>query len=194
MSLASLGSNYALRKVATEPPAGGSPAAQPSGVSQKSIDALVRWIPGETITLYAAIISISNTSLSKNQALAILLICLVINVGTGWSIAVHRAVQTLDPGRNWFSQFPTHVPVWEIALSSVALFRLDLRDSRLLAPAALVLGCVARRRRDHRHRCRHCFRRRAVEPLAAGRPDAAVVTSQGEPVASLLLAEQRGPG
>ena len=121
-SLASLGSNYALRKVATEPPAGGSPAAQPSGVSQKSIDALVRWIPGETITLYAAIISISNTSLSKNQALAILLICLVINVGTVWSIAVHRAVQTLDPGRNWFSQFPTHVPVWEIALSSVALF------------------------------------------------------------------------
>jgi hypothetical protein len=128
VSLASLGSNYALRTVAAPPtgrrapPAGRSAAAQPSGVSQTSIDAVVRWIPGETITLYAAIISISNTSLSKNQALAILLICLVINIGTVWSIAVHRAVQTLDPGSNWFSQFPTHVPVWEITLSTVALF------------------------------------------------------------------------
>ena len=136
MSLASLGSNYALRTVATPTPAaavgaarppGGKapppdpPAAQSSGVPQKTIDALVRWIPAETITLYVTIISISNTSLSKNQAFAILLVCLVINVGTVWSIAVHRAVQTLDPGRNWFSEFPTHVPVWEITLSSVAL-------------------------------------------------------------------------
>ena len=129
MSVASLGSNYALRTVATAsppggaaPPARGAPAAPPSGVSQKTIDALVRWIPAETITLYVAIISISNTSLSRNQALAILLICLVINVGTVWSIAVHRAVKTVDTGSNWFSQFPNHVPVWEITFSSIALF------------------------------------------------------------------------
>lgn len=137
MSLASLGSNYALRTVAgaapvaegdgvpapdpTAPGAGGAAVAQPRGVSQNSVDALVRWIPAETITLYAAIISLSNTSLSKHQALVVLLICLVVNIAAVWSLAVHRAVQRLSPGRNWFSQFPTHVPVWEIALSSVAL-------------------------------------------------------------------------
>jgi hypothetical protein len=143
VSLASLGSNYALRTVArpapavtgpappaggaappaggAAPPAGGAPAAQPAGVPQNTIDTLVRWIPGETIVLYGAIISLSNTSLSKNQALLVLLICLVINIAGVWSIAVHRAVQTLNPGSNWLSQFPTHIPMWEITLSSIAL-------------------------------------------------------------------------
>ena len=136
MSLASLGSNYALRTVAAPSPAvaggraavapgvpapPGALAAQPSGVPQNTIDALERWIPAETITLYAAIISLRNTSLSKNQAGGVLAICLVVNIATVWSIAVHRAVQTLNPGSNWFSQFPNHVPWWEIILSSVAL-------------------------------------------------------------------------
>jgi hypothetical protein len=134
VSLASLGSNYALRTGAGTVPAaeGGVPPPDPAavgaapaptpGVAQSGVDALVRWIPAETITLYAAIISLSNTSLSKNQALVVLLICLVVNVAAVWSLAVHRAVQRLSPGRNWFSQFPTHVPVWEIMLSSIALF------------------------------------------------------------------------
>ena len=148
-------------------------------VPQKTIDALVRWIPAETITLYVTIISISNTSLSKNQAFAILLVCLVINVGTVWSIAVHRAVQTLDPGRNWFSEFPTHVPCLGNHAQQRRPFRLGLGDPRLLAPATLVLGSVAWRRRDHRDRCRHCFPYRAAEPRAASRPDSAVVMRDG---------------
>ena len=165
VSLASLGSNYALRTVATPTPAaavgaarppGGKapppdpPAAQSSGVPQKTIDALVRWIPAETITLYVTIISISNTSLSKNQAFAILLVCLVINVGTVWSIAVHRAVQTLDPGATGSVSSRLTSPCGR-SRSAAPPFRVDLGDPRLPAPAALVLGSVGRRRRHHRH-------------------------------------------
>jgi hypothetical protein len=130
MSLASLGSNYALRTVAPPPPAAavapaapatGAPPAAPAGVPQNTIDALVRWIPAETITLYAAIVALTNTSLSKNQAGGVLIICLIVNIASVWSLAVHKAVQTVTPGSTWLPQFRDHIPVWEIILSSVAL-------------------------------------------------------------------------
>lgn len=115
MSLASLGNNYALRAVA--PDVQEVQGAAAAGVPQNAFDALARWIPTETLTLYAGLVAVLNTTLSTNESLAVLLICIFADVVYVWTIAVHKVVATVREGQTFFSEFPKHVPGWEIGLS-----------------------------------------------------------------------------
>lgn len=131
MSLAGLANNYVLRT--SGKPEGQNPSLGPKRTPNKAADTLpnvpqgfsnqlVRWIPTEALSVYAAIAALVGAKLTMHESLAIYGVAAVIGLLYLWAAAVLKvaAAHGIPENKSKWGLFFKYVPRFELVMGTIA--------------------------------------------------------------------------